>query len=415
MLDILKITLVFVVLLIFLRLKWNIGYVLLLASGLLAVLYGMGLTVIVSTVKSTVADPVTIKLFFALTLIKVLEMVLREKHVLARMTEASRDFLKRKKAVIISMPMLIGLLPSLGGAYFSAPMVEESTRGLSMSPEEKGFINYWFRHPWEYVLPLYPGVLLASAISMLELRSLILANVLYALLMIATGVFFGLRGLKGGYGAGGEKDKSAEVKKENGGGIHNSSWLGRSGLLSFLPVAAILLMVIVLHMELHYALGITILALFVFYRFKTAEAFRTLKHGFTMDVVVLIFGTMLFKFTMENSGAVVRLSQYFTERGIPLLPILFMLPFLFGLLTGITVGFVGSTFPLIISLAGGAHLNQIVLAFVSGYTGVLLSPVHLCLVLTREYFKADAWGIYRKTMPSCGIIMAAALTVYLFL
>ena len=51
------------------------------------------------------------------------------------------------------MPMLIGMLPSLGGAYFSAPMVKEATSGIHMSQEEKAFINYWFRHPWEYHSP----------------------------------------------------------------------------------------------------------------------------------------------------------------------------------------------------------------------------------------------------------------------
>ncbi|MCL4457281.1 MAG: DUF401 family protein [Nitrospirae bacterium] len=167
--------------------------------------------------------------------------------------------------------------------------------------------------------------------------------------------------------------------------------------------------------ELHYALGMTIFMLFLFYKFSLKDILRTFKYGFTLDVIILIFGAMLFKFTMENSGAVVQLSRYFTEKGIPLLPILFILPFISGLLTGLTVGFVGGTFPLILSLAGGAHLNQITFAFASGFVGVLLSPVHLCFVLTREYFKADVAGIYKKTIPGCAIIMAGALTVYFIL
>ncbi len=412
MLDIIRITIVFAVLLIFLRRKWNVGYVLLMASGVLALLYRMPFPVMGSTMKSALIDPVTIKLFLALTLIKVLELVLREKQALARMTEASRQLLKKKKAVIISMPMLIGLLPSIGGAYFSAPMVEESTRNLKMSPEEKGFINYWFRHPWECVLPLYPGVLLAAAITALELRSFLLANATFAALIVVTGLLFGLRGVKGIYEAEDGKRKSAEAQKHGSSfGTCESSELW-SGLLSFLPIVFILFMVMVLHVELHYALGITILALFAFYKFKPGEAFRALKHGFTLDVIILIFGTMLFKFTMENSGAVVRLSQFFTERGIPLLPVLFVIPFVSGLLTGLTVGFVGSAFPLILSLGGGAHLHEIVFAFVSGYMGVLLSPVHLCLVLTREYFKADIWGIYKKTIPAAAIVLAGAFIQY---
>ena len=167
--------------------------------------------------------------------------------------------------------------------------------------------------------------------------------------------------------------------------------------------------------ELHYALGTVILFLFLFYRFGPGEMLRVLRHGFTKDVFVLIFGTMLFRFAMESSGAVAQLNRFFSDSGIPLLPVLFTLPFISGLLTGLTVGFVGSTFPLIISLTGGANLNQLSFAFASGFIGVLLSPVHLCLVLTREYFKAEAWGMYRKVMKGCGVIMIAALVEYLVL
>ncbi len=395
MLDILKIFIVFTAILIFLRLKWNIGYVLLVASGLLAILYLMPFPEILSTIESTVKDTVTIKLFFALTLIRILEMVLREKEVLARMMEASRTLLKRKKAVIISMPMLIGMLPSLGGAYFSAPMVDESTKGLKMSPEEKGFINYWFRHPWEYILPLYPGILLASAVTKIELRSLILANMTYAAVIFITGFLFSMRNIN-----------SQESRVET---------VDYRLMLSFLPVTLVLILVMAFHMELHYALGITILLLFIFYKFSPRDIFRTFKYGFAKDVIAIVFGTMLFKFTMENSGAVAHLSKYFAEKGIPLLPVLFILPFVSGILTGITVGFVGGTFPLLISIAGGAHLNAMTFAFAAGFVGVLLSPVHLCLVLTREYFKADMWGIYKKTIPGCAIIMAGALIMYFIL
>lgn len=403
MIDVFKITLVFIVILSTVRLKWNIGYVLLISAGLLAVLYRMSPSSIASVIRTTVTDPMTIKLFFALTLIRVLEIILREKQVLSRMTEASRNLLRKKRAVIVSMPMLIGVLPSLGGAYFSAPMVDEATKGLEMSPEEKGFINYWFRHPWEYILPLYPGILLVSAISKLELRSLILSNSIYACLIFATGFIFSMKKM------GGSPSNGDDLHADNGDSPRPNA---RGGLWSFLPIAAVLFMVMVFHVELHYSLAATILALFLFYRFNHKDILKALRHGFTLDVIVLIFGTMLFKFMMEDSGAVVRLSGYFTERGIPLFPVLFLLPFASGLLTGLTVGFVGSTFPILISLAGGAHLHQIAFAFVAGYTGVLLSPVHLCLVLTREYFKADIWGIYRKTLPSCAIILGSAAAIY---
>jgi hypothetical protein len=76
--------------------------------------------------------------------------------------------------------------------------------------------------------------------------------------------------------------------------------------------------------------------------------------------------------------------------------VLFLLPFIVGLLTGLTVGFVGATFPIITAMLGGApDAGSITFAFASGFAGVMLSPTHLCYLLTLRYFKADMEGSYR--------------------
>ncbi len=393
--DILKISAVFIIILILLRKKMNIGYVMLMASGVLAFLYLMPPLSIFSTVKNALIGRVTIKLALALTLIKSFELILREKDFLSEMMKASKALLLKKKAVIVSMPLLIGLLPSIGGAYFSAPMVDESTKCMKMSQEEKAFINYWYRHPWEFILPLYPGILLASAISGIELRNLIIANTAYAVFIVITGLVFSMR--------------------EAAGSFAKTEGISGKGLLSFIPIAAVLLLVVIFHLELHYALLAVMIALFAFYRFQVKDIIRVLKHGLSTDVILLILGVMLFKETMETSGAVKNLSGFLTSKGIPFTPILFLLPFVTGLLTGITVGFVGSTFPLILSLNGGASISVISFAFASGFIGVLLSPVHICLVLTREYFKADMWGVYKKIIPAGAIVFFVAVTEYLIL
>src|SRR3990172_8692123 len=171
--DLVKISLTFFVILFLLRKKLNIGYVMLAASAVLALLYMMDARSIFGTLRKTALNEVTLKLLLALSLIRMFELVLREKDVLSTMMSSVKGLFRSRKAVIISMPMLIGMLPSLGGAYFSAPMVKEATSGLRMDQEEKAFINYWFRHPWEYILPLYPGILLASAVSNIPLYNMI--------------------------------------------------------------------------------------------------------------------------------------------------------------------------------------------------------------------------------------------------
>jgi integral membrane protein (TIGR00529 family) len=400
--EIIKISLVLFLILLLIRKKLNIGYVLLIASAALFILYGMDASEIAATAKKTVLSSIAIKLLLALSLIRVLELILREKNILSTMTATARIVFKKRRAIIISMPLLIGMLPSLGGAYFSAPMVKEATSGIGMSREEKAFINYWFRHPWEFILPLYPGILLASAVSNIPLYNLIEANLVYAALLLATGFFFAMRGI--------EKDTRKTTAAVAAQKIPQQVLIKE--LASFLPIIAVLLLVVFVHIELHYALLATIMPLLIFYRYGAAEIFRVVKYGFALEVLLLIFGIMLFKETLETSGAVRNLSSFFIQQKIPLLPIMCILPFTIGMLTGLTVGFVGSTFPLLINISGGAPLANITLAFAAGFIGVLLSPVHLCLVLTKEYFKADMWGMYKRMLPASAVIFAAALIEY---
>ena len=47
------------------------------------------------------------------------------------------------------------------------------------------------------------------------------------------------------------------------------------------------------------------------------------------------------------------------------------------------------------------------------FAGVLISPVHLCLALTREYFQAQ-WGrVYRSLIPLTAAIVLASIVIAL--
>ncbi len=395
MIDLFKTSLIFLIIVILLRKKLNIGYVMFIAASLLFLLYLMPFPLILKTFKDTALNDVTIKLILALSFIRMFEKILREHAVLTHMMRAVKAIFRNRKIVAASMPLLIGLLPSVGGAYFSAPMVAEATEDTKMSPEEKGFVNYWMRHPWEYILPLYPGLLLASAISKIELHKLITVNIIFALFMLITGIVFGMKGV------GGVMKKDERLSKE--------------GIWSFIPIAVVLLLVVLFHIELHYALIATVVGLFIFYRYNLKSILSCFKHGFSLDVIILIFSVILFKEAMESSGAIKNVSDFFIKEGIPTLPTLFLLPFLTGLLTGITVGFVGSTFPLILSVTGNTTIGAISFAFVSGYLGVLLSPVHICLILTKDYFRADIWGMYKMIIPASLLVFCAAVVEYFLL
>jgi integral membrane protein (TIGR00529 family) len=395
MIDIIKIVVVLAFMVILLKRKWNLGIVMALSSVILAFLYLLKPMDYLGAFIKASTDKTTITLIIALTLIRVFENVMRKNGIMQEMMDSFRGMVMDRRILMASMPALIGLLPSMGGALFSAPMVEEAAKGIKTTPEKKAFVNYMFRHPWEFISPLYPGLILASAITAHSLRDLIIVNLPYAVFLIAGGVIWGLKGL------GLQKEGFKKISKK--------------GLVSFLPLLLIILMVMVFHLDLSISMGAVIIGLFVILRYSLKKIVQSVREGFSWEIVVIILGVMTFKAVLTSSGAVTNISTFFSAEGIPILPVLFILPFLSGILTGLTIGFIGSTFPIIMGLENAHHLSAISFAFASGYVGVLLSPVHLCLVLTREYFGAAMSGIYSKTVRAGILIMLAALTEYLIL
>lgn len=395
MTDILKITLVFVIIIFLLKRRWNLGLVMWISSVILAFFYLLSPGTFFNAFINAFSDKTSITLVIALILIRVFENIMRKQGIMQKMMDSFRGMVMDRRLLMASMPALIGLLPSMGGALFSAPMVEEAAKGVRISPEKKAFINYWFRHPWEFILPLYPGLILASALTDYSLRDLILVNIPYAFCLILGGIIWGIRGI------GQQKEGFKKISMQ--------------GLLSFLPLTSILILVIFFHLDLSISIGAVTLVLFAVLRFNLKNILQSFKEGFSWDIVIIIFGVMTFKSVLNASGAVTSISAFFSEEKIPVVPVLFFLPFVSGLLTGLTVGFVGSTFPIILGLENAQSIGAISFAFASGYVGVLLSPVHLCLVLTREYFKANMSDIYNKIFKAGILILSAAILEYIVL
>jgi len=395
--DLLKILSVFALVIFLLRLKWNLGAVMLIGAAALGLLAGLAPLKIAEVTYRSCIDRQTVSLIVALALIMVVENVLRKTDTLKKMVESLGGLLGDNRVVMALMPAIIGILPSAGGAYFSAPLVEESSKGCAVNAERKSFINYWFRHIWEYVSPLYPGFILTAAVAGVSMGKLFLVQVAFPVTVLAVGALYGF------------KEVAPLRKQDDGKGVRRNV-----GVLaaSFSPILAVMLLVMVFGMDIAYAMVIVVAGLFLFFRYGPGRIWATLKESLSFKTLLLVLGVMVFKGMMEGSGTVKHLPEFFKSEGVPVVMILFILPFLVGLVTGITIAFVGITFPMIMPLIGGAspHLGMLAFAFASGFAGVMFSPVHLCLVLTKDYFKSELTPIYRiMLLPEALVVAVAAV------
>jgi hypothetical protein len=137
MTDILKIIIVFIIIIILLKRRWNLGLVMALSSVILAVLYIMNPQDFLAALFGASTSKTTIMLIIALTLIRIFENIMRTKGIMKNMMDSFRGIMTDRRILMASMPALIGLLPSMGGALFSAPMVDEASRGIKITPEKK--------------------------------------------------------------------------------------------------------------------------------------------------------------------------------------------------------------------------------------------------------------------------------------
>lgn len=399
MTDLLIILAVFVLIVALLRLRWNLGWVMLIAAAVLGLLTGVAPLRLGPIALRSLITPDAISLLVGLALIMVLENILRKTGTLQTLVGSLQRLLGDNRAVMALMPAIIGILPSAGGARFSAPMVEESSNGCLMAAERKSFVNYWFRHIWEYVSPLYPGFILAATMAGISMGALFRWQVLFPLTVLSAGAIYGFRGV-----APTPHPRSQERARD----------IGRFAL-SFAPIAAVMVLVIGLGVNIALAMTGVVVVLLAAHRYTPARIVATFRESMSLKTLFMVAGVLVFRGVMEASGVVDTLPGTMKHAGVPVVLILFALPFVVGLITGITVAYVGATFPLILPLIGGVghpDMPLLAFAFAAGFAGVMFSPVHLCLVLTKDYFKAALSPIYRTmAVPEIAVVLVALAQV----
>ncbi|RLC98669.1 MAG: hypothetical protein DRI77_04520 [Chloroflexi bacterium] len=407
LIPLLKLAAVFAGIILLLNRKWNLGLVLLLASVAVGLLFARPLPEIGCDILLTSIDLLTLRLALAVVLIMILAELLRQTGGLDGVVTALQELISNGRIVIAALPALVGLLPMIGGAMFSAPLVDEVGDRLEASEERRTFVNYWFRHIWEPIFPLYPSMLLAA--ELLGLTTAQLAGVAWPLSVtaVAGGLLFGLIGLP----QRGARTPSPTPRAQSLRALMASIW----------PIALVILLSLTLPVDeraaLLLSLVVTITLLMATERVPLHDLEEILRHRIPWKTVIVIFGALIFRSVLENSGAVSATSDALTGLHIPLAVIALAVPFIPGLLTGMMVAAYSIGFPVVLPLVAGSGGNVTpgwaVWLLAGGFLGTMLSPLHLCLALTRVYFKAE-WGpVYRLLAPSALLVLIVAYALLL--
>jgi integral membrane protein (TIGR00529 family) len=388
--EALKLLAVFLVILALVARRWNIGLVMLTGSALLAVAFAMPPELVAATVAGTLGTWTTWQLTIALVAIVVLEYALREWGALQRLARGLLGIVRDERVVMAALPALIGFLPSAGGARFSAPLVDEVAASTDATPTLRSFANYWFRHVWNYSVPVYPGVVLVSAVAAAPLASVVLANFPLTLAALVAGAVIAFPQVR--------STPTARVPRDLGGHL-GDLWPG------LIPILGVLAAVVVFQVDVALAFVVATAFVAVAARAPLRGVLRVLRSRATLRIAAMVLGVLVFKDVLQASGAVRTVPAVLQEAGVPLLAVAVLLPLVVGFVTALETAFVGLTFPLLLAIAGTADLRLLAFAYAGGFAGVMLSPLHLCMVFTREYFETD----YLPLLPPVAFATVAVL------
>lgn len=395
----LKLALIFLIMIVLLTRRLSLWRVIAL-GGLGLVLFSMTPPLeAFLMMKQALYEKTVIDLLIVLALIMVLEEILRTENYLDKTLKSLDVLVPYPRFNLMLLPAFIGLIPSAGGARFSAPLVEKASEGMRITPEEKSYVNFFYRHITEYMLPIYPNVILASTITGLSVASMLTYMTPYGIINIFLGLYFVL--------------KIPKVQKKESGEKKRTMLL--PFLFATLPIFSIVIFVVGFHIEVKYAVLAVVVALILYHRYTPKKIYETIKKSLHLKTLWLVIVIMAFKGLLEGTGLLSDLPSLAEKLPFPPFIAFALIFFFLGLITGLQTAAVGLGLPIILAITGSITPFMAGALYACGLCGQMLTPLHLCLTLTCDYFNASLAKVMKMLLLPELSLIGIVIVSYLLL
>ncbi|MGI6574914.1 MAG: DUF401 family protein [bacterium] len=382
----------------------NLALTLLLGSLIIAITSGMGAWKIIEVAYTSALDPSTLTLTFSVVGLQLLGYLMKKSGLLEKMVNDLTHLITDPRALSAVLPMVLGMLVVPGGAIMSAPMVEQAGKKAGLSRLNMAAVNLAFRHLWYFIYPLFPLFIMARDLSGLQYGDLIKYLALPTLVSIIICSWVCFSG----------SQKSTHVQEK-------ISWslLGKIAV-DMSPIFTIIFAHFIL--GLNYVIAISVgLIMAGYFLYQQGEhnsiqqlIRETISHlDWKLGCVVL--AVMMLKGYVVESGTINMIVNNMIDAGLPLLFLTFFIPFTVGMLTASHYTGVGIGFAVFAPIIDTLDLRVAYYAFIfiTAVTGYFMSPIHLCYILTKEYFSVDMKDLLLKKMapPVFAMIAVSMLTI----
>jgi integral membrane protein (TIGR00529 family) len=350
-----------------------------------------------TVIFETTVSPLTISLVIATFGIMLLSQLYKETQVIDDLSESLGRIVKNSKLVVSTLPAIIGLLPVAGGALMSAPLVEAETDKLGLKADKKAYVNVWFRHT---VLPVYPisqVLILAAFLTGLTVTSIVIRQIPIVVSMAIVGYLIGLWKTP-------TTDKKEDSKTNLGSEL-------RRFTVTFSPILATIIAVIGFNVNVAISAFIGVAVLLIIAKPSLEVFAKPFKNWAIYGITLAAYGAFFLRDVVEAIGISEIFGTLVANGSVNVLLLLTVIPAVLGFFVGSPIGGVAIGFSF---LAGVLSFTpgSAALLIISTYLGYVISPTHLCLVLTADYFKCPLGKLYKYLIPSLVFSLATAILLY---
>ncbi len=336
--DLAKIVIIVAAILLLIRLKLRLSITLFASAAAIGLMFGLSPAQMLAAARQGFLDAETLKIVLALQLVLLFSAIMREQGRMQRAISALSRVFRDVRVTVAVIPAVIGLLPVVGGAMLSAPLVAEASDELGLSPERRTFLNYWFRHVWEYSLPTFPAVFLTAGIVGIPIADLVLINLPLTAASILVGILFGFKGVR-------KPTSTATPPAPADCGKHLVTFVW-----NLAPLFIVILLTVAFDIHLAFSMLWVTAGIVLLYRIPPKQLGRLARTHLSLELAFLVWGIMVFKEMLTASNAMGSIVADLTRMGMPVAALVVAIPALIAFITGYTTAFVGLSFPVLMPL-----------------------------------------------------------------
>ena len=438
MLNAIGVIVAFIVIILLIRKRFNFGLSLLIGSVIIG-LFSLQIIEILDIPKAFISGSIysfqdqqiqtdTVELALLMVLIYILAKCMQETGAITKLIHSLQSFFS-KGGILGIIPAIYGLMPVPGGALFSAPLIDKEGESFKLKQTQKNFLNVWFRHIW---FPIYPissamATICSQEFANINIYELIIANIPSFLGFIIIGYLFL------NYYTKPQADTIVKSEKDYRGLLYLlipvvpifyyvSAGLGAGfAYVRFVPSSSIFegFTLIRPYQISIFVLGLvtSIFLLYCFVDIEPKKYFELIKTSVSFKLALAIFGIMIFREMFDISGVNVIILDVMNGLAFPSLVIIILIPLILGLLTGYNLGAIALSYFIVepfFQTTGINHIGLTSLVFISSLVGYLISPIHLCNVLSSDYLKTDTTRMYKMFIPASLCLLVIQIVFLLF-